>query len=168
AQSDEERLAIARRWVEEEFQPSTLSVEEQMEEMEFLIKASEPYRGMDINVVSETITTHEYESSVLARAFSEITGINITHNLIQEGDVVEALQTQMQSGRNVYDAYINDADLIGTHFRYGTTLPIDDLMQGEFKDITLPTLDLDEIEERRVGKECRATESRDAGNNNSS
>src|SRR5690625_4420239 len=111
AQSDGERLETARRWVEEEFQPSTLSVDEQMEEMEFLIKASEPYRGMDINVVSETITTHEYESSVLARAFSEITGINLTHNLIQEGDVVEALQTQMQSGRNVYDAYINDADL---------------------------------------------------------
>lgn len=152
AQSDEERLEVARRWVEEEFQPSTLSIEEQMEEMEFLIRAAEPYRGMDINVVSETLTTHEYESSVLARAFSEITGINITHNLIQEGDVVEALQTQMQSGRNVYDAYINDADLIGTHFRYGTTLPIDDLMQGEFKDITLSSLDLDDFMGAQFGR----------------
>jgi glycerol transport system substrate-binding protein len=145
AQTDDERMAAARRWMEEEFSPSTLSIDEQMAEMEFLIKAAEPYRGMDINVVSEAITTHEYEASVMARAFTEITGIRINHNIIQEGDVVEALQTQMQSGRNVYDAYVNDADLIGTHFRYGVTLAIDDLIAGEFADITLPTLDLDDF-----------------------
>ncbi len=145
AQTDDERMAAARRWMEEEFTPSTLSIDEQMAEMEFLIKAAEPYRGMDINVVSEAITTHEYEASVMARAFTEITGIRINHNIIQEGDVVEALQTQMQSGRNVYDAYVNDGDLIGTHFRYGVTLPISDLLEGEFKDITLPSLDLEDF-----------------------
>ena len=52
----------------------------------------------------------------MAKAFSEITGINLTHDLIQEGDVIEKLQTQMQSDQNIYDAYINDSDLIGTHF----------------------------------------------------
>ena len=64
----------------------------------------QPFKGMDINVVSETITTHEYEAKTLAKAFTEITGIKVTHDLIQEGDVVEKIQTQMQSGRNVYDA----------------------------------------------------------------
>ena len=59
---------------------------------------------MEIKVVSETITTHEYESKTLAKAFSEITGIKLTHDLIQEGDVIEKLQTQMQSGKNIYDA----------------------------------------------------------------
>ena len=145
AQTDDERMAAARRWMEEEFSPSTLSIDEQMAEMEFLIKAAEPYRGMEINVVSEALTTHEYEASVMARAFEEITGIRVNHNIIQEGDVVEALQTQMQSGRNVYDAYVNDADLIGTHFRYGVTLPISDLIEGEFADITLPDLDLEDF-----------------------
>jgi glycerol transport system substrate-binding protein len=145
AQTDDERMAAARRWMEEEFTPSTLSIDEQMAEMEFLIKAAEPYRGMEINVVSEALTTHEYEASVMARAFEEITGIRVNHNIIQEGDVVEALQTQMQSGRNVYDAYVNDADLIGTHFRYGVTLPISDLIEGEFADITLPDLDLEDF-----------------------
>ncbi len=145
AQTDDERMAAARRWMEEEFSPSTLSIDEQMAEMEFLIKAAEPYRGMEINVVSEAITTHEYEASVMAQAFSEITGIRINHNIIQEGDVVEALQTQMQSGRNVYDAYVNDGDLIGTHFRYGVTLAISDLIEGEFADITLPDLDLEDF-----------------------
>src|SRR5690606_29474878 len=85
-------------------------------EMQWFIDAAQPFRGMDIKVVSETITTHEYEARVLAPAFSKITGINITHDLIGEGDVVEKLQTQMQSGENIYDAYINDSDLIGTHW----------------------------------------------------
>ena len=42
------------------------------------------------------------------QAFTDITGIKITHDLIGEGDVVEKLQTQMQSGENIYDAYVND------------------------------------------------------------
>ena len=46
--------------------------------------------------------------ATLAKAFSEITGIKLKHDLIQEGDVVEKLQTQMQSGKNVYDGWIND------------------------------------------------------------
>ena len=39
----------------------------------------------------------------LAKAFNEITGIKVKHDLIQEGDVVEKIQTQMQSGKNIYD-----------------------------------------------------------------
>ncbi len=145
AQDFEERMKIAEKWVDEEFQPSTLTKDEQMKEMEWFIKAAEPYRGMEINVVSETITTHAYESETLAKAFTEITGITINHDLIQEGDVIEKLQTQMQSGRNVYDAYVNDSDLIGTHFRYGQVVPLSDFMEGEGKDVTLPTLDVDDF-----------------------
>ncbi|MGQ9365028.1 ABC transporter substrate-binding protein [Azospirillum sp. ST 5-10] len=137
--------AAAQRWIDQEFQPSSLSKEEQMKEMDWFIKAAEPFRGMEINVVSETITTHEYEAKTLARAFSEITGIKLKHDLIQEGDVIEKLQTQMQSGRNVYDAYVNDSDLIGTHFRYGAVVPLSDFMAGEGKEVTLPTLDVDDF-----------------------
>lgn len=135
----------AEKWVNEAFKNSTLSKEEQLKEMQWFIKAAEQFRGMDINVVSETIATHEYESNVLAKAFSEITGINLTHTLIQEGDVIEKLQTQMQSGRNIYDGYVNDSDLIGTHFRYGKVVAVEDIMNGAGKDLTLPTLDLDDF-----------------------
>ncbi|MCJ8143944.1 ABC transporter substrate-binding protein [Ancylobacter sp. A5.8] len=134
--------AAAKKWIDSEFQPSTLSKDEQMKEMEWFIKAAEPFKGMEINVVSETITTHEYEAKVLAKAFSEITGIKLTHDLIQEGDVVEKIQTQMQSGKNIYDAWVNDSDLIGTHFRYKQAVPLTDWMVGEGKDVTSPTLDL--------------------------
>ena len=97
---------------------SVLDRAAQEAEMQFFVDAAAPFVGMDIKVVSETITTHEYESQVLAPAFTAITGITVTHDLIGEGDVVEKLQTQMQSGENIYDAYVNDSDLIGTHWRY--------------------------------------------------
>ncbi len=136
---------IAERLISTEFTESTLTKQEQMEELMWFVNAAKPFQGMTINVASETIATHEYESQVLARAFSELTGITVVHDLIQEGDVVEKLQTQMQSGRNIYDAYINDSDLIGTHFRYGKVVPVSDMIENEAKNLTLPTLDLQDF-----------------------
>ena len=142
-------MAAAEKWADEEFQPSTLSREEQLQELEWFIKAAEPFKGMEIKVVSETIPTHSYESAVLTKAFEEITGIKVTHDLIQEGDVIEKLQTQLQSGENVFDAYVNDSDLIGTHFRYGAVVNLTDWMAGDGKDVTLPTLDVEDF----IGRE---------------
>jgi glycerol transport system substrate-binding protein len=88
---------------------------------------------------------HEYESRTLAKAFEEITGIKVKHDIIQEGDVVEKIQTQMQSGKNVYDAWINDSDFIGTHFRYGQAVDLTEWMKGEGKDVTDPQLDVDDF-----------------------
>lgn len=136
---------IAEKWLKDEFSTSTLSKKEQLEELKWFKKAAKPFKGMTINVASETIATHTYESQVLAKAFEEITGIKIIHDLIQEGDVVEKLQTQMQSGRNIYDAYINDSDLIGTHFRYGKVVAISDMIENEAAEYTLPTLDIDDF-----------------------
>lgn len=124
---------------------SVLSDDEQKAEMQWFIDAAKPFDGMEIKVVSETIDTHTYESKVLAPAFSAITGIQITHDLIGEGDVVEKLQTQMQSGENIYDAYINDSDLIGTHWRYQQARNLTEWMAGEGADVTLPTLDIDDF-----------------------
>ncbi|NKB99805.1 MAG: extracellular solute-binding protein [Pseudomonadales bacterium] len=137
--------ANAVRWVESEFTPSSLGRSEQIAELNWFTQASKPFRGMEINVVSETLTTHEYESETLTKAFFDITGIKVTHDLIQEGDVIEKLQTQMQSGENVYDAYVNDSDLIGTHARYGYVVPLSDFMAGDGAAVTSPTLDLDDF-----------------------
>ena len=137
--------ANAEKLVLNEFQPSTLSKEEQTKELAWFTRAAEPFRGMTINVVSETLTTHEYESEVLTEAFFEITGIKVNHDLIQEGDVIEKLQTQMQTGQNVYDAYVNDSDLIGTHSRYGYVIALSDFMENEGSAFTLPTLDLEDF-----------------------
>ncbi|MGE0845563.1 MAG: ABC transporter substrate-binding protein [Flavobacteriaceae bacterium] len=137
--------AEAKKWVESEFQPSTLSADEQMAEMNWFIKAAEPFKGMEINVLSETIPTHEYESKTLTKAFEEITGIKVNHQLLGEGEVVQAVQTQMQTGRNLYDAYINDSDLIGTHSRLQLAVNLTDWMAGDGKDVTNPMLDIDDF-----------------------
>ena len=99
ARADE---AAAKKWIDAEFQPSTLNKDQQMAEMKWFIEAAKKLQAKgvkEISVVSETLTVHEYESKTLAKAFEEITGIKVKHDIIQEGDVVEKLQTSMQSGK---------------------------------------------------------------------
>ncbi len=137
--------AAAKKWIDSEFQPSTLSKDQQTAEMKWFIDAAAKLKAKgisEVNVVSETITTHEYESKTLAKAFEEITGIKVNHDLIQEGDVVEKLQTSMQSGKSIYDGWISDSDLIGTHYRYGQIMPLSDYMAGPGKEFTNPGIDL--------------------------
>lgn len=135
-------IEAAKKWIDSEFQPSALSKEDQLKEMEWFIKAAEPFKGMEINVLSEGIPTHDYESKVLTKAFEEITGIKVNHQILGEGEVVQAVQTQMQTNRNLYDGYVNDSDLIGTHSRLQQTYNLTDMMAGDWKDVTNPGLDL--------------------------
>ena len=88
AQAD---MAAANKWIESEFQPSTLSKSEQASEMEWFVNAATPFQGMEINVLSEGIPTHSYESEVLTKAFEEITGIKVNHQILGEGEVVQAV-----------------------------------------------------------------------------
>jgi glycerol transport system substrate-binding protein len=137
--------AAASRWIDSEFQPSTLTKAQQATELAWFTSAGAKLRQRgvkEISVVSETLTTHEYEAKTLARAFEEITGIKVKHDLVQEGDLVEKLQTSLQSGRSIYDGWVSDSDLIGTHYRYGMTLSLTDHMAGAGKDFTNPGLDL--------------------------
>jgi glycerol transport system substrate-binding protein len=142
AQAD---MAAAEKWIMEEFQPSALSVEEQKAEMQWFIDAAAPFAGMEINVLSETIPTHSYESETLTKAFEEITGIKVNHQLLGEGEVVQAVQTQMQTQRNLYDGYVNDSDLIGTHARLQLAYNLSDMMAGDWAATTNPGLDLDDF-----------------------
>ncbi len=134
--------AAAKKWIDSEFQPSTLSREEQLKEMQWFIEAAKPFAGMEINALSEGIPTHTYESTVLTKAFEEITGIKVNHQILGEGEVVQAVQTQMQTNRNLYDIYVNDSDLIGTHSRLQLAVNLSDFMAGDGKDVTNPGLDL--------------------------
>ncbi|MEL6296492.1 MAG: carbohydrate ABC transporter substrate-binding protein, partial [Pseudomonadota bacterium] len=132
-------MAAAERWIDDEFQPSTLSRDEQKAEMQWFIDAAQPFSGMEVNVLSEGIPTHGYESETLTKAFEDITGIKVNHQILGEGEVVQAVQTQMQTQRNLYDAYVNDSDLIGTHSRLQLAYPLSDMMAGPWADVTSPT-----------------------------
>src|SRR6267154_6554927 len=140
--------AAAKKWIDAEFQPSTLNKDQQMAEMKWFIDAAKKLQAKgvkEVSVVSETITTHEYESKTLTKAFEEITGIKVKHDIIQEGDVVEKLQTSMQSGKSIYDGWIDDSDFIGTHPRYSQTVNLTEWMKGEGKDVTDPMFDVDDF-----------------------
>jgi glycerol transport system substrate-binding protein len=43
--------ATIQKWIDSEFQPSTLSKADQKKELEWFAKAAEPFKGMEINVV---------------------------------------------------------------------------------------------------------------------
>lgn len=149
--ADEASVAIDR-WIGE-FQPSVLSASEQRAELEWFAKAAAPYRGMEITSAAEAIRTHNYESDTLAKAFFEITGIKVTHDIIGEGEIVDRVQRQIQTKRKLYDIYVNDADLIGTHLRLDSALNLTEYMAGEGANVTNPTLDLDDFLNLEFGQD---------------
>ncbi|CAH0536319.1 ABC transporter substrate-binding protein [Vibrio marisflavi] len=138
-------MIAAKIWVDKEFAQSTLTRQQQLDEMAWFVEASEPYQDITVRVVSERIDTHWYEANILAKAFEDITGIKVVHEITGEDDVVKKISTQVELDYSIYDAYINDSDLIGTHYRSGKVVSLSDFMQNEGKDVTLPTLDIDDF-----------------------
>lgn len=136
---------IITKWVDKEFQPSTLSRTQQIEEMQWFRDVSKPFRGMEIRVVSERINTHLYETNTLVKAFREITGIDIIHEITAEDDVIKKIIAQKDLGLKLYDMYICDSDLIGTFFRSDDIIPISDFIKNEGRFVTLSTLDIDDF-----------------------
>jgi glycerol transport system substrate-binding protein len=142
--SHAQQVDAAKKWVDSEFQPSTLSKDQQMAEMEWFIRASTPFKGMKISCVSEILSIHEYESKTLTKAFADITGIQVNHEMMDEGLLVDKIEVEIQSGKPIYDFWMNDSDFIGTHPRYKDIVGgnLTDFMAGDAKDITNPNLDL--------------------------
>jgi len=137
--------ATANRWIDQEFQPSTLTKPQQQAELKWFVQTANALKSKgvrEIRVVSEKIDTHDYESRTLAKAFTEITGIVVKHDVISEGEVVEKLYAAMKGGKPDYDGWISDSDLIGTHYRYGAVVPLSDYIRAEGRDFTNPGLDL--------------------------
>jgi glycerol transport system substrate-binding protein len=138
----------AEKWVDKEFKPSSLSRAQQLEELQWFAAAANKLKAQGIRkvrVVSEKIDTHDYESVTLSKAFEEITGIAVQHDVITEGELVDKLYSAMQTGVGQYDGWISDSDLIGTHYRYGAVVPLSDFIHGAGREYTNPTLDLNDF-----------------------
>src|SRR5258705_11122200 len=63
--------ATAQKWIDSEFQPSTLSKADQLKELQWFEKASQPSKGMEVNAAPESITTQEYGSRAPATTFTD-------------------------------------------------------------------------------------------------
>ena len=138
-------MTEAKYWIEKEFNESTLTKQQQIDEMAWFVETAKPYQNITVRVVSERIDTHWYEANTLAKAFEDITGIKVVHEITGEDDVVKKISTQVELDYSLYDAYINDSDLIGTHYRSGKVVSLSDFMQNEGREVTLPTLDIDDF-----------------------
>ncbi len=147
-----ERREAIERWADE-LQPSTVSRQETRRELEWFAAAAKPLQGIKVRSVAEDIKTHKWESEVLTRAFTEITGIEVVHDIKSEGEVVDKILQQMQTKRRIYDIYVNDADLVGTHLRADSALDLTEYMAGEGRDVTNPYLDLDDFLNPEFGQD---------------
>ena len=152
AESREATENAIDKWIEE-FQPSVLTRDEMRRELEWFAAAGSPFRGMEIKSVAEGIKTHVWESDVLTRAFREITGIEVIHDIIGEGELVDRIQRQIQTKRKLYDIFVNDADLIGTHLRLDSAVNFTEYIAGEGSGVTNPDLDLDDFLNLEFGQD---------------
>ncbi len=147
-----ERREAIERWANE-FQPSAMDREDVLAELEWFARAAQPLQGIKVRSVAEDIKTHRWESDVLTRAFYEITGIEVTHDIKTEGEVVDKILQQMQTKRRIYEIYVNDADLVGTHLRADSALDLSEYMAGEGRDVTNPYLDLGDFLNPEFGQD---------------
>ncbi len=138
-----EKQSLIRALIADHFPDSTLSPEEQAEELAWFVHAASGLQNGEISILSEQLPTHDYEADVLAPAFSQLTGIAVTHDRKPEGEVIRQINLQrIMAAKGRYDAFVNDSDMIGTHARGGWALALSDYMEGEGKAFTLPSLAL--------------------------
>ncbi|MBN1487224.1 MAG: carbohydrate ABC transporter substrate-binding protein [Anaerolineae bacterium] len=152
AQETDDHQAAIQKWAAY-FEPSTLSMDERIAELEWFAEVAEPFQGYTIYSVAEDIRTHYWENEVLAEAFEEITGIHVEHEIIGEGSVVERLVEQQRTGRIIYDIYVNDADMVGTHLRSQAVVNLTEYMAGDGRPYTNPYLDLDDFLNLEFGQD---------------
>jgi len=141
AQNKQINEAAIERWATF-FSPSAIEKEQKIKELRWFAQAAQQYQGLHIRSVAEEIKTHHWESEVLSRAFEEITGIKVEHKIIGEGQIVRKMMDQLMTGRLLFDIYVNDADLIGTHLRLKKVVNLTQYMKNEGDQYTNPDLDL--------------------------
>lgn len=149
---DDNREDLILKWARY-FSNSTLTEAERIAELSWFVEVTQPFRGRSIKSVAEDIKTHFWERDVLTIAFEELTGIYVEHEIIGEGSVVERLVEQQTTGRRIYDVYVNDADLVGTHLRTGGVVNLSDYMRGEGAPYTNPYLDLNDFLNPEFGQD---------------
>ena len=141
-----------KKWARQ-FQPSALTLEEQMAELKWFHDAGAAFQGKKIKSAAEHIKTHYWERDVLTKAFEEITGIKVVHEIIGEGVVVRNITEQIMTGRVIFDIYVNDADMIGTHLRLNRVVDLGKYMQGSGRQYTNPRLDLNDFLNPEYGQD---------------
>ncbi len=133
----------------DEFPLSALSREELVSELAWFRGKARPLAGRiggrPIRCCSEILPVHEFERDVLAPFFEKLTGIKIQHDVIHEGEVVNAFSEQISTGRKLYHDFILDVDNIGLITRSEKVLNLTRFMKEEAREFTSSRLDLQDF-----------------------
>ena len=143
---------VLKKWADY-FSPSAAEHAEKMKELAWFAEAAKEFRGKSIKSVAEEIKTHYWERDVLSQAFMEITGIEVDHKITGEGEVVRHILDQMMTGRLLFDAYVNDADMIGTHLRLDKVVNLSEYSKNDGLRYTNPNLRIDDFLNPEFGQD---------------
>ena len=152
AQNNPINEAAIERWATF-FSPSAIDKKQKIKELRWFAETAKQYQGLHIRSVAEEIKTHHWENEVLSRAFEEITGIKVEHKIIGEGQIVRKMMDQLMTGRLLFDIYVNDADLIGTHLRLKKVVNLTQYMKNDGDKYTNPDLDLSDFLNLEFGQD---------------
>lgn len=143
---------VIEKWAEI-FQPSVLTFEQRIIELKWFKNAANSLKGIKILSTAEHIETHYWESVVLARAFREITGIDVQHKIIGEGEIVDTIMDQVEKNKMFFHIYVNDADMVGTHLRTLAVVNLTKYMKNTGRNYTNPNLDLKDFLNLEFGQD---------------
>ncbi len=135
------------------FSPSVLTIEDRLDELNWFYETCQQFHGDSVYSVGEEIETSFWESQVLTRAFNEITGIKVKHDVINESELISRLMKQLEGDTSYYELFVTDADLIGTHLRMQKVVVLSDYWSTDGKFYTNPYLDLDDFLNLEFGQD---------------
>ena len=119
--------ATIQKWIDNEFQPSTLSKDDQTKEMQWFAKAAEPFKGMEINVVSETLTDSSSTNRRCSpRPSPRSPASRSSTTSFRKATSSRRSRPRCSPARTSMTAGSTTSDFIGTHPRYKQTVNLTD------------------------------------------
>ena len=97
---------------------------------EFFKKAAEPYKGLTIRGVSESTPSSNWAKDVIAKKFTEVTGIDIQFETTSWDQMYDKAIKDMEAGSGIYDFVYIEQDIIYSYlsrdFLVDVTKTLDD------------------------------------------
>ena len=82
------------------------------EEMSWWAKAAEPYQGVTIKGISESTPPSKFAADVVAKAFTEETGINVEFETTSWDQMYDKAIKDMEAGIGIYDFVYIEQDIV--------------------------------------------------------
>jgi multiple sugar transport system substrate-binding protein len=108
----------------------------------FWAKAAEPYKGITIRGVSESTPSSNWAKDVIAKEFSEKTGIAIQFETTSWDQMYDKAIKDMEAGSGIYDFVYIEQDIIYSYLSRNFLVNITQALK-EKPDLASPTFKLD-------------------------